>query len=88
MYWMLMLRRARRTYRLWCESKQVCGVCGCSVDRYEYVCSEEACQLSALCGQALLAHSVAEPPAALHRVKYASARGTKSDSMAGLAAVA
>ena len=45
-------------------------ICGGNAERYEYVCENEACQLQALDGQAMLATDIAEPPAAVRRVRY------------------
>ena len=67
--WMLALRRFRLSLVKRFEVQELCTVCGGSAERYEYVCEKEACQLQALNGQAMLATDVAEPPAAVCRVR-------------------
>jgi len=57
---MLNLRRVCLLFRTWRESKRVCRICSVPLPSGEYVCEEEACQMRALEGQAMLADYVAE----------------------------
>ncbi|RRA49803.1 hypothetical protein [Acidipila sp. EB88] len=47
-------------------------MCGCQVERYEIVCEEEACQLRALGGQAMLAVAPYDAPRAPGKLVYSS----------------
>ncbi len=67
---MLALRRFRLTLMRRLKSNNTCSICGDETAQFEYVCGEEACQMEALSGQAMLANSLAEPPASLYRVSY------------------
>ena len=73
MHTLLFFRRLRRSFRLWQQSRQVCSMCGRPVERFEFVCAAESCQLRALGDQALLAVELPEAPRSPGRVVHAKA---------------
>ncbi len=71
--WMLRWRRARLRFAQWTAATQLCFACGRQLDGREFVCEDEACQMRALAGQAMLASPSDEPQVARRRrLRYAT----------------
>jgi hypothetical protein len=80
---LLFLRRFRRSLFVQRPREVFCACCSASIERYEFVCSSDECQIWALSGQAMIATSQPSLNAAPRRVAYPRTKAT-ADSLGSL----
>jgi hypothetical protein len=80
---LLVLRRFRRSLFLRRQREILCACCSASIERHEFVCENDECQIWALTGQAMIATSQPAQKVAPRRIAHPRAR-IASEAMGGI----